>query len=262
MRQGMMRGLAATMLLAAGTGAEAQTYTFDPPNPQPGDQVTVNATWPYSGNFVMSQGVMEAGSENGGYLTVWFIQDGANLAPNPPTITASQVIPGQGAGTYSVTIYWVPDPAAYSLPVSPQTFTLNVGGVSPPPFQIQAGITGNWYDPSESGHGFSLEVLPGGVLLAEWFVYAPQGGRDWIIGTGLILGDTAVVSAYQTGGSGGRFPPAFDPAQVQNEPWGTITFTFTDCRNGTASWAPTASGYSAGSIPITRLTMPDGLSCN
>ena len=264
LRQGMQKMLAATTLLVA-AGAEAQTYTFDPPNPQVGEAFTVNATWPYSGNFVQSQGILEAGAADGAYITVWFVQDGANFSPNPPTITASQIIPGDffgAAGVYRVTIYWVADPASYTSFVPSQTFSFVVGGASPGPFEIGPGITGNWYDPSESGHGFSLEVLPGGVLLAEWFVYAPQGGRDWIIGTGTILGDTAIVNAYQTGGPGGRFPPAFDPSQVQNEPWGTITFTFTDCNHGTASWANTAAGYPAGSVPITRLTMPEGYACH
>src|SRR4029079_19150545 len=26
--------------------------------------------------------------------------------------------------------------------------------------QITPGLTGNWYDPSQSGHGFAFEVLP------------------------------------------------------------------------------------------------------
>ena len=261
-RHRMMRSFAVAMLLGGMAASRAQTYTFDPQNPQPGDPITVEASWPYSGNFVMSQGVLQAGAEDGGYITVWFVQDGANFAPNPPVITASQVIPGQAAGNYVVNVYWVPDPAAYSRPVSAQTFTLNVGGVPPPPFEIGPGITGNWYDRDESGHGFSLEVLPNGILLAEWFVYAPLGGRDWIIGTGAIFGDTAVVDAWQVTGAGGRFPPDFDAAGVQSVPWGSMTFTFSDCNHGTVGWQPTAPGYSAGTLPITRLTMPDGLSCN
>lgn len=129
------------------------------------------------------------------------------------------------------------------------------------PFAIGNGITGNWYDHSESGHGFGLEVLPGNTLLAEWYVFSPTGGRDWIIATGPITGNTATLTAFQGAGSGGRFPPNFSASQVQTQAWGTLTFTFTDCNNGTASWQPTVTGYTAGSIPITRLTMPAGLTC-
>lgn len=132
---------------------------------------------------------------------------------------------------------------------------------TPPPFAIGPGITGNWYDPAESGHGFGIEVLPGNQMLAEWYVFGPNGGRDWIVGVGPITGNTAVLTAFQSAGNGGRFPPNFNAAQVQAQPWGTITLSFTDCNNGTASWQPTAPGYTAGSIPIQRLTMPAGLTC-
>jgi hypothetical protein len=129
------------------------------------------------------------------------------------------------------------------------------------PFGIGNGITGNWYDPDQSGHGFSLEVLPGGTLLAEWFVFAPNGGRDWIIAAGQINGNAATLNAFRTDGAGGLFPPRYNPTAVQAVPWGTITFAFSDCNNGTVSWQPTADGYTAGSLPITRLTLPNGLHC-
>lgn len=126
---------------------------------------------------------------------------------------------------------------------------------------ISPGFTGNWFDTSESGHGFSIEVLPGNQMLAEWYVFAPNGGQSWIIATGPITGSTAVLQGWQPVGPGGRFPPNFNSSQLQNQPWGTITFTFTDCNNGRVSWQPTANGYTSGSIPITRLTMPAGLTC-
>jgi hypothetical protein len=128
-------------------------------------------------------------------------------------------------------------------------------------FAIGPGITGNWYDTRQSGHGFSIEVLPGNELIAEWYVFAPNGGQSWIVANGPITGNTAVLQGYQPVGPGARFPPNFNSSQLQNQPWGTITFTFTDCNNGQVSWLPTAQGYPSGSIPITRLTMPAGLIC-
>jgi hypothetical protein len=126
---------------------------------------------------------------------------------------------------------------------------------------ITAGFTGNWFDPDQSGHGFSIEVLPGNLMLAEWFVFDPDGAQKWIIATGPITGNTAVLQGYYPVGSGGRFPPSFDPAQLQNTPWGTLVFTFSDCNHGQVSWQPTVEGYSSGSLPIARLTMPAGLTC-
>lgn len=143
-----------------------------------------------------------------------------------------------------------------------QAVSVQIPAAGPSPaFTIGPGITGNWYNASQSGHGFSIEVLPGNVMLAEWYVFGPQGGRDWVVATGPITGKTAVLRVAQTSGTGGRFPPNFDPTQIQNQLWGTITFTFTDCNKGTASWQPVVAGYTSGSIPITRLTVPAGLSC-
>jgi hypothetical protein len=128
-------------------------------------------------------------------------------------------------------------------------------------FTIGPGITGNWFNAAQSGHGFSVEVLAGNQMLADWYVFAPNGGPTWIVATGPISGKTAVLQGFQEVGSGGRFPPAFDPAHLQAQAWGTLTLTFTDCNNGQASWQPSVAGYQNGSMTITRLTIPAGLSC-
>ena len=132
-----------------------------------------------------------------------------------------------------------------------------------PPGTIDPGFTGSWYDPAQNGHGFMLEVLPGTPmrLLAGWFTFTPQGGQAWITGVGEIDGSRAIVQGYRMAGSGGRFPPNFDAASVHHEPWGTLTFTFSDCGHGHVDWVSTASGYGGGGMDLTRLTMPAGLTC-
>jgi hypothetical protein len=134
-------------------------------------------------------------------------------------------------------------------------------GVGGGDFTVGPGISGNWYNRDQSGHGFVIEMLPNGGMLADWYVFAPEGGATWIIAQGSADGDTAVLDAYQKVGSGGRFPPDFDASRLENRFWGTITFTFDDCNNGVASWESVVPGYSNGSMAITRLTMPAGLSC-
>jgi len=42
--------------------------------------------------------------------------------------------------------------------------------------------------------------------------------------------------------------------------WGTLTFTFTDCNHGTVNF-DSMIGYGTGSMNLTRLTLPAGLSC-
>ena len=128
-------------------------------------------------------------------------------------------------------------------------------------FSIGPGITGNWFNPNESGHGFSIEVLPGNQMLAQWYVYSPQGGPVWIVATGAINGAMATLQGYRKVGVGGRFPPNFEPGQVQDQLWGTITFAFSDCNSGRVDWQSVVAGFASGSMPIVRLTMPAGLTC-
>lgn len=128
-------------------------------------------------------------------------------------------------------------------------------------FAIGPGMTGNWYNAAQNGHGFSLEVLPGNQLLAQWYTFAPGGGAEWIVGVGPISGNTAVLDAHRQVGEGGRFPPHFDPARVHGERWGTLRFTFSDCATGEVAWQSVLPDRADGAMPITRLTLPAGLSC-
>ncbi len=63
-------------------------------------------------------------------------------------------------------------------------------------------------------------------------------------------------------GSGGRFPPNLDPANVSSVAWGALTFTFTDCTHGHVWWNATAPGYGSGHLDLVRLTQPAGLVCH
>jgi hypothetical protein len=128
---------------------------------------------------------------------------------------------------------------------------------------ISSGITGSWFDPSQNGQGFAIEVLPGQPLqmTASWFVFRPGGGQSWIIAQGPVTGARAELQGYQMAGPGGRFPPAFDQAGVHSEFWGTLTFTFMDCNHGHMTWASSVPGYSSGTMNLDRLTLPAGLTC-
>ena len=133
----------------------------------------------------------------------------------------------------------------------------------PPPApsaEIGPRFTGIWYDPAQIGHGIFIEVLPENRLLAWWFTYNPAGTEQaWFGGVGTYSGNTPVnVPVYQA--TGGRWIPDFDPSQIVNSPWGTLTFTFTDCSHGSVDFNST-TGYGSGSMSLTRLTLPAGLTC-
>ena len=134
------------------------------------------------------------------------------------------------------------------------------GSVLPGNVPISAGFTGAWYDPAESGHGIFLEVLPNNLLLAAWYTFTPDGMQQaWFTGLGAIANDTAVVSADLT--TGGRWIPNFDPSTVVNNPWGTLTFSFTDCNHGRVDFASTYGNYGTNHMDLQRLTQPAGITC-
>ena len=133
-------------------------------------------------------------------------------------------------------------------------------GLAAPPGTIGPGFTGAWYDPAQSGHGLFVEVLTENRFYAAWFAFNPAGSQQaWFTGVGTYSGNTATIAAVEQP-TGGRWIPNFDPNQIVRNAWGTLTFTVTDCNHGTVDFN-SVLGYGAGSMNLTRLTQPAGLTC-
>jgi hypothetical protein len=125
---------------------------------------------------------------------------------------------------------------------------------------IGPGFTGSWFDPTQSGQGLMLEVLSDNRLLAFWFSFNPAGDQQaWFGGVGNYSGNTATITGVALP-TGGRWIPNFDQNAIVLNPWGTLTFTFTDCNHGKVDFS-SLSGYGSGSMNLTRLTLPAGLTC-
>lgn len=124
---------------------------------------------------------------------------------------------------------------------------------------IGPGFSGAWYDPNQSGQGLLVEVLNGGILVAFWFSFTPDGQQAWFGGAGTYSGNTATIPKVEQP-MGGRWIPNFDPTKVVRQPWGSMTLSFSDCNHGRVDFN-SALGYGAGHMDLTRLTMPAGLSC-
>jgi len=125
---------------------------------------------------------------------------------------------------------------------------------------IGPAFTGNWFDPTQSGHGLMLEVLSDNRLLAFWFAFNPAGTeQSWFGGIGTYSGNTATINAVLP--TGGKWIPNFDPASIVANPWGTLTFTFNNCDHGDVTFNSVFDGYGTGNMHLTRLTMPAGLAC-
>lgn len=128
--------------------------------------------------------------------------------------------------------------------------------------QISATTSGSWYNPQQSGHGFLLQVVPPTTILAYWFVFTPDGtAQSWVLGAGNFDPSSNTVTIEAAQDTGAKFPPSFSSNDITQTDWGSLTFTFTDCSNGTVSWSSKLPAYGSGSMPITKLAEVDGLHC-
>ena len=161
---------------------------------------------------------------------------------------------------------------------APMIGSITVNDVAPPPppsIKLGGYLSGNWFNPTQGGHGFQLELTDQAddtnpaekTMLAIWFVYTPDGsGQNWIFAQGPYDVTKSTVTLPATIFHGPKFPfplSNYDPNAVQGSlgDWGTVTLTFSDCNNGTASWNSTAGGYGNGTMPIQRLTSIQGTAC-
>jgi hypothetical protein len=133
----------------------------------------------------------------------------------------------------------------------------------PPPtgFNIVPGISGSWYDPARNREGYAFEVMgmPGDAdyqMNAYFYTYDDVGNQMWVNGIGPVDGDTAIVPMIVT--SGTVFGPEFNPDDILVEEWGTMTFTFSSCLEGTGSYT---SIMGDGTIKFDRLTYIGGVAC-
>jgi hypothetical protein len=133
----------------------------------------------------------------------------------------------------------------------------------PDPFEIDAGLNGNWWNGLErNGEGVQVEVSDGGggslILVATIYSYDTMGNQIFLIAVGTVNGDTAEVDVFIT--EGGQWGDGFDPSLVSESPWGTGRFTAMSCDAIDMSLTPNAQhqgmGYTNLSYELIRLTAP------
>ncbi len=127
---------------------------------------------------------------------------------------------------------------------------------------LPAGISGSWYNPEQSGHGLSVEILDQQRALGYWYVYDPDGNPIHLYLDGTIEQTSIISDAYYS--SGMRFG-SFDPLDHQLGLWGTVTLTFSDCDSATLQWnahGEAGAGFGVGETSLTRLSAIAGLPCS
>lgn len=133
---------------------------------------------------------------------------------------------------------------------------LNASGGTP---LNQRGITGNWYNPSTGGQGFSIEVFPDsispgqGQLFAGWFTFDTVPGdaskNRWYTLAGTVGNSNTATLSIRTG-----WPGNFNaPPTVDSEPVGTATLHLTNCNEALLDYEFDDDGPED-TIPLHRLT--------
>ncbi len=100
------------------------------------------------------------------------------------------------------------------------------------------------------------------LLLDKENTNLAQNNAFWVIGVGAIEGKT-ISADEMVLTTGGQFGAAFDPASIENQPWGRLEVEFGSCDGGEVSWVPTDPAFEAGGYAIVRLaTDAFSVECN
>lgn len=124
---------------------------------------------------------------------------------------------------------------------------------------VDGDLSGNWFDPANSGHGLQVEILNLSQAVVTWFAFEPDGDPLWLFGVGEIQGEAIEVELFRFSGTG--FPPDFDPTEINQERWGEVIFHQTGCDTAVVSYQPDDPEYVPGEIDLQRLTRIDGSRC-
>jgi hypothetical protein len=135
---------------------------------------------------------------------------------------------------------------------------LCIAGVGTTQATLPTGISGPWYNPAQSGHGLSIEILAQNSALVFWYVYDPQGNPVHLYIEGRIVGRRIEGTAYAPRGM--RFGE-FNPADRELPRWGSVNIDFSDCTHATLQWNALSSAYGSGQMPIRQLTGLADLPC-
>lgn len=130
------------------------------------------------------------------------------------------------------------------------------------PAPAPSGRSGTFFDSARDGEGMVVQWLPDGRVVVIWYTFDPDGNQLWLLSeSAQVSGDTVVADMVYPAGTTG-FGPAFDPAEVDLQPWGTVRLEYRDCDNLELEYDSTVSGFGSGSYEYQRLTTPAGTQCN
>lgn len=126
-------------------------------------------------------------------------------------------------------------------------------------------LSGLWYNPAQSGHGFEVTAVDADTASVAWYTYDKQGNPIWVsalldeTSPGVLSGNAQYIDGIKFG--------EFTPENRQIRPWGTLKLTFANCStasveyNGTLT-LPNGGTFGSGTLPLQKLAGVSGLDCD
>ena len=212
-----MRAPAAATVLLASLAAAAAPFEYLPPQPQAGEPFVATAVMGYGVRGACPLLTMSA-SVSGERIDVTEDQ-GPGYRGSSRACRLGAVVPGLAPGRYL---------ADFRL----STGTIGTGPVvtvvpGTPAQPARRDVTGNWFDPAESGWGLNIVQGESGKLFIAWMTYRPQGRSHWLVVSDgrWITPTTWRGIAHQTRNV--PFDAAAAASQLQVTPVGYVEVAFT-----------------------------------
>jgi len=111
--------------------------------------------------------------------------------------------------------------------------------------QCGAIESGMWWNPDESGRGFTIEVN-NSVMVFAAYVYSDTGKAQWLLSAGPMSDAHSYSGTMQTYRGGQTLSGAYQSAQIATADAGTVQLKFSDATHGTLVWP-------GGSVPIQKM---------
>lgn len=123
-------------------------------------------------------------------------------------------------------------------------------------------FSGTWYnvDPTR-GEVWSIQMLINNRISAYLFTYDNEGDAIYLFSAGNYDPNAASVTVDAYIATGPSYGDANDQNEYEAIYWGTLTFSFTDCLNGTFTHNTNIEGYTSGVRQVKRLSVTDGSTC-
>jgi hypothetical protein len=126
---------------------------------------------------------------------------------------------------------------------------------------LPAGLSGSWYNPAQSGTGFSIQMLSETNALVFWYATDPDGNPFNLYIEARVENESLFGRALAPRGL--RFGE-WNRADLQAPYWGEVRIDFTDCDSALLSWTPNGpagAAFSPGTAPLQRLTRIESNRC-